>query len=60
MSEIDQKLGKHIETITIIAGVKPVRSQQEITTRCNRSIILLFLVLSISEFLLFISLLHFT
>ena len=31
MSEKDQKLGKHIKTITIIARVKPVRSQQEIT-----------------------------
>ena len=31
MSEIDQKLGKHIKTITIIARVKSVRSQQEIT-----------------------------
>ena len=31
MSEIDQKLGKHIKTITIIGRVKPVRSQQEIT-----------------------------
>ena len=31
MSEIDQKLGKHIKTIAIIATVKPVRSQQEIT-----------------------------
>ena len=31
MSEIDQKLRKQIKTITIIARVKPVRSQQEIT-----------------------------
>ena len=28
MSEIDQKLGKHKKTITIIAKVKPVRSQE--------------------------------
>ena len=28
MSEIDQKLGKHKKTITIIAKVKPVKSQE--------------------------------
>ena len=31
MSKINQKLGKHIKSITIIARVQPVRSQQEIT-----------------------------